>query len=177
MRFLRTSLLVGGATILLALGAAAQTPSPQPPGLPSELMAKLAKLRDAALTSDYAWRQVAHLTQNIGPRLAGSRQAEAAVSYVADELRQLGLEVKLQQVMAPHWVRGEEKAELTIYPGQAAGTVQKIVLTALGNSAATADAGLTGDVVVVSNFDELTALGRDKVAGRIVLFNEKFDKR
>jgi len=177
MRFFRTSLLVGGATILLALGAAAQTPSPQSLGLPSELMAKLGRLRDAALTSDYAWRQVGHLTENIGPRLAGSPQAEAAVSYVADELRQLGLEVKLQQVMMPHWVRGEEKAELTIYPGQAAGSVQKIVLTALGNSAATADGGLTQDVVVVNNFDELTAFGRDKIADRIVLFNEKFDKR
>jgi carboxypeptidase Q len=110
MRFLRTSLLVAGTTILLALGVAAQTPSPPPPGIPSELMAKLASLRDAALTTDYAWRQVAHLTENIGPRLAGSRQAEAAVNYVADELRQLGLEVKLQQVMVPQWVRGEEKA-------------------------------------------------------------------
>src|SRR5262252_10648418 len=98
MRFLRISLLVGATTILLAVSVAAQTPSPQPPGLPFELMAKLARLRDAALTSDYAWRRLAHLTENIGPRLAGSPQAEAAVSYVADELRQLGLEVKLQQV-------------------------------------------------------------------------------
>jgi len=177
MRFLRTSLLVGCTTILLALGVAAQIPSPQPPGLPSELIAKLARLRDAALASDYAWRQVGHLTENIGPRLAGSLQAEAAVSYVADELRQLGLEVKLQQVMVPHWVRGDEKAELTIYPGQAAGTVQKIVLTALGNSAATASGGLTRDVVVVNNFDELSALGHEKIVDRIVLFNEKFDKR
>jgi carboxypeptidase Q len=177
MRFLKTFLIVGATTILLALSVAAQTPSPQPPGLPSELTAKLARLRDAALTSDYAWRQVKHLTENIGPRLAGSRQSEAAVSYVADELRQLGLEVKLEEVVVPHWVRGEEKAELTIYPGQAAGTVQKIVLTTLGNSAATADHGLTRDVVVVNNFDEPNALGRDKIAGRIVLFNEKFDKR
>ena len=99
MRFLRTSLLAAVTIILLALGVAAQTPSPQPPGLPPELVAKLARLRDAALTSDYAWRQVAYLTENIGPRLAGSRQAEAAVSYVADELRQLGLEVKLEEVM------------------------------------------------------------------------------
>ena len=44
MRFLRTSLLVGCTTILLALGVAAQIPSPQPPGLPSELIAKLAKI-------------------------------------------------------------------------------------------------------------------------------------
>jgi Zn-dependent M28 family amino/carboxypeptidase len=51
------------------------------------------------------------------------------------------------------------------------------VLTALGNSAATPAGGLTADVVVVNDFEELTALGHDKVAGRIVLFNEKFDKR
>jgi hypothetical protein len=66
MGFFRTSLLVGGPTVLLALGAAAQTPSPQSPGLPSELMAKLARLRDAALTSDYAWQQVGHLTETSG---------------------------------------------------------------------------------------------------------------
>jgi hypothetical protein len=87
---LGTSLLAAGTVLSLALSVVAQTQ--QPPGLPAELVAKLARLRDAALTSDYAWRQVAHLTDNIGPRLAGSRQAEASVSYVADELRQLGLE-------------------------------------------------------------------------------------
>jgi carboxypeptidase Q len=173
----RSSVLVTGAVLSLTLTVMAQTPPQQTPALPSELAANLARLRDAALTSDYAWRQVAHLTENIGPRLAGSLQAEAAVNYVADELRRLGLEVKLQEVVVPHWVRGDEKAELTAYPGQAVGTIQKIVLTALGNSAATPADGLSGDVVVVNNFDELTALGRDKIAGRIVLFNEKFDRR
>ena len=174
---LRTSFLAACAAMSLALGAAAQAPPQPAPTLPSELLANLARLRDAALASDYAFRQVAHLTENIGPRLAGSLQAEAAVGYVADELRRLGLEVKLEQVMVPHWVRGEEKAELTIYPGQAVGTTQKIVLTALGNSAATPNDGLNADVVVVNNFDELAALGRDKIAGRILLFNEKFDRR
>jgi hypothetical protein len=94
---LRTSLLAAGTVLSLALSVGAQTLPLQPPGLPAELVAKLSRLRDAALASDYAWRQVAHLTDNIGPRLAGSRQAEAAVSYVADELRQLGLEVKLER--------------------------------------------------------------------------------
>jgi carboxypeptidase Q len=144
---------------------------------PPELKAQLGNLRDAALASDYAWRQVAHLSENIGPRLSGSPQAQAAVDYVAGELRHMGLEVKLERVMAPHWVRGEERAELVEFPGQAAGTTQKIVLTALGNSAPTPADGLTAEVVVVNGFDELTALGREKVEGRIVLFNEKFDKR
>ena len=37
--------------------------------------------------------------------------------------------------------------------------------------------GITSEVVVVNSFDELKALGRDKVSGKIVLFNEIFDKK
>src|SRR5258706_9533196 len=59
----------------------------------------------------------------------------------------------------------------------APGTTQKIVLTALGGSVATPSEGLTAEVVVVNNFDELTALGRNGVAGKIVLFNAKFDQQ
>ena len=55
------------------------------------------RIRDAALSSDYAYRQVAHLCNNIGPRLSGSPQAAEAVTYVAEEMRKLGLEVRLAQ--------------------------------------------------------------------------------
>jgi carboxypeptidase Q len=173
---------VCGIALCLASAAAstiavcAQTPAQQT-AFPPELIAKLESLRDRALASDYAWRQLAHLSENIGPRLSGSPQAHAAVDYVAGELSRLGLKVTLEPVMVPHWVRGEERAELVTYPGQAPGTTQKIVLTALGNSVATSATGLTAEVVVVGGFDELRALGRDKVAGRVVLFNEKFDTR
>ena len=51
------------------------------------------------------------------------------------------------------------------------------MLTALGGSVATPADGLTAEVVVVNNFDELEALGRNRVAGKIVLFNAKFDQR
>jgi carboxypeptidase Q len=50
-------------------------------------------------------------------------------------------------------------------------------LTALGGSSSTPADGLIAEVVVVNNFDELKALGRDKVAGKIVFFNEMFDKQ
>ena len=165
------------SVLAAAIPLSAQSPSDGKEALPADLVANLQKISDAALSSDYAWRQVAHLSENIGPRLSGSPQAEAAVNYVADELRRLGLEVKLEKVMVPHWVRGEERAELTSYTGQVPGTTQKIVLAALGNSASTPASGLSADVVVVNDFAELSALGREKVAGRIVLFNEKFDKR
>ena len=143
---------------------------------PPELVNELAALREAALADEYAYRQVAHLTENIGARPSGSPQAQAAVNYVAEELRKLGLEVRLEEARVPHWIRGIETAELVEYPGQAAGTKQKIVLTALGGSTPTSADGLTADVVVVNNFDELKNLGRQKVAGKIVLFNTRFDK-
>src|SRR5437899_5162103 len=56
-------------------------------------------------------------------------------------------------------------------------TTQKILVTALGASVATPAEGVTAEVIVVKNFDELKALPHDKVAGRIVLFNYPFDKQ
>jgi len=58
----------------------------------------------------------------------------------------------------------------------ARGTTQKVVLTALGGSIATAPNGLIAGIVVVDNFDELEKLGRKNVEGKIVLFNNKFDR-
>ena len=152
------------------------TPAQQE-NFPPELLDQLAAIKTAALSDDYAYRQVAHLTENIGPRPSGSPQAQAAADYVADELRQLGLDVQLEEVKVPHWIRGAESAELVEYHGQVPGTTQKVVLTALGGSTSTPSDGLTAEVVVVSNFDELKALGRDKVAGKIVVFNEIFDEQ
>jgi carboxypeptidase Q len=143
---------------------------------PSQLIDDLTRLRDAAMSSDYAYRQLAHLTENIGARPGGSPQAEHAVAYVADELRRLGLEVKLEEVRVPRWTRGIESAELVQYPGQAPGTRQRIVLTTLSGSSATSTDGITAEVVVVHSFDELNSLGAAKVKGRIVLFDVVFDR-
>ncbi len=142
-----------------------------------KLLKELKQIQEAALGSDYAYRQVAYLSNNIGPRLSGSLQAQRAVEYVAAEMRRLGLEVKLEKLMVPHWVRGVETGELVEFPGQAPQTTQKIVLTALGGSIATPATGLTAEVVVVNGYKELEALGRSKVAGKIVLFNVKFDRQ
>lgn len=163
---------------MLSLVAVAQRPVPTPvPSYSPQLMAELRQLQQAALASDYAYNQVAHLSNNIGPRLSGSPQAAQAVDYVAGELRQLGLEVQLEKIMVPHWVRGIETGELVEFKGQAPKTTQKIVLTALGGSSSTPPEGITAEVVVVNNFDDLRALGRERVTGKIVLYNVRFDKQ
>ena len=86
------------------------SPTPTPPLYSTQTLAELKQLQQAALKSDYAYRQVAHLSNNIGPRLTGSAQAQKAVEYVAAELKAIGLEVQLEKITVPHWVRGEETA-------------------------------------------------------------------
>jgi hypothetical protein len=177
MRLQIVALLLMVLTNVSYLQAQNPAGSTQPKSISPELRNELIALRDAALADDYAYQQTAHLTDNIGPRAVGSPQAKAGVQYVAGELRRLGLEVQLEEVQVPHWIRGVETAELVEYPGQAPGATQKIVLTALGGNVPTPAGGLTADVVVARSFDELKALGRDKVSGKIVLFNLAFDKQ
>jgi Zn-dependent M28 family amino/carboxypeptidase len=153
------------------------SPSPSPAVFSPQTLSELKQLQKAALESDYAYRQVAHLANNIGPRLSGSAQAAKAVEYVAAELKSLGCDVQLEKVMVPHWVRGEETAALVQFPGQGPNTTQKIVLCALGGSVATPKDGIEAEVLVVKNFDELKSMPREKVAGKIVLFNYPFDKQ
>jgi len=172
---MRTTVLLLSALFVTA-SVAAQQPSPTPVLYSAKTIAELKKLQKAALESNYAYRRLAHLANNIGPRLTGSPQAAKAVEYVADEMRKAGLSVTLQKLTVPHWVRGVETGEIVQFEGMASGTTQKIVLAALGGSIATPAQGLTADVVVVTNFDELEALGRAKIAGKVVLFNNKFDR-
>jgi carboxypeptidase Q len=126
------------------------------------------KIIDRALASNSAWETLAHLTDNIGPRLSGSRNAAIAVKYTTGRFREWGIEVHDEKVMVPHWVRGEEHASLVSHNNQ------KIVLTALGGSVATPAAGITADVVEVGSYDELKQLG-SKVKGKIVYYNNPMD--
>jgi len=153
------------------------TPTATPAIFSPQTLADLKRLQQAALNSNYAYKQVAHLANNIGPRLSGSAQAAKSVEYVASELKAIGCDVQLEKLMVPHWVRGEETAGLVQFPGQANNTTQKIVLCALGASVATPEHGITSEVIAVRDFDELKSMPRDKVAGKIVLFDYPFDKQ
>lgn len=142
----------------------------------SEQLETMARIRDAALSDPYAMTELRHLTDNIGPRIAGSPQAQHAVEWVAEEMRALGATVTIENAVVSHWVRGEETAVLTSWPGAVPNTTQKIVLTALGNSVATPKDGISAPVVVVDSFADLRALPKGAVKGKILLFNARFDK-
>jgi hypothetical protein len=162
-----SSAILDRLNAMLSGGKSAWTP---------EQTATMERLRDAAMRDPYALDQLRHLTDNIGPRLSGSPQAQQAVDYVAAQMRAVGAEVTLEKASVPHWVRGIETAELVFWPGQAPGTTQKVVLTALGGSVATPAEGLTAEVVVVEDWKQLHALAPGAAKGKILLFNHKFDK-
>jgi carboxypeptidase Q len=118
--------------------------------------------------SDFAWRRLAEVTDTYGPRLSGSENLEKAIDWAVGAMQQDGLEnVHKEPVMVPKWVRGQESLEL-IEPVR-----QPLPMIGLGNSIGTPAAGIEAPVVVVKNFDELSARAAD-VKGRIVLFNATF---
>ena len=122
-----------------------------------------------ALNNSEAYEITAYLSDNIGPRLSGSPGAEKAVRWTTEQFRKWGIPVRNEKVLVPHWVRGAEHGRLVSHNNQT------IVLTALGGSVATPRAGITADVVPVSNFEELERLGRRGIAGKIVLYTAAMD--
>lgn len=165
------ALLVGG--LIVASGAMGDTPAER---YAAATNANMAKIVDAAMHSDWAYQRLADLTDRVGARPSGSTQYSAAARQVAAAMLALGAHVTLQAATVTHWVRGEERGEITDYPGRPAGVTQRLVLTALGGSAATPATGLEARVMVVRDFDQLQARAAE-VRGAIVLFDSRFDQR
>lgn len=123
---------------------------------------------DAALADNAAWNRLARLTDTFGPRFSGSENLELAIDWILEEMKADGLEnVRGEDVMVPHWVRGEETLEILI-PHK-----RKLQILGLGGSVGTGPKGVTGDVFVVTSYDDLEA-NKDKAKGKIVLWNVPF---
>jgi len=139
----------------------------------SEDEKQLKAIYDAALTQGKAYDWLNHLSNQIGGRLSGSVQAQQAVEYTRDQLDSLGLDrVWLQPVMVPKWVRGTpEFAYIETKPG----LTTNVPICALGGSVATPDVGLKAEIIEVKGIDELEALGREKIQGKIVFYNRPMD--
>lgn len=124
---------------------------------------------DSSLLNGHAYQWLDYLTNRIGSRLSGSLGAERAVAWTKSELDALGLDrVYLQPVKVPKWVRGAKEFALI---ETAPGITFNVPITALGGSVATPSVGLKAPVVEVQGIEELKALGRTQIEGKIVFFN------
>jgi hypothetical protein len=129
----------------------------------------LKKIYQTALLDGQSYPWLEHLSNQIGGRLSGSLNAQRAVEWGKEELDALGLDkVWLQPVMVPKWIRGTfEYANIETSPGN---TIN-VPVCALGGSISTPLTGIRADVVEVQDFEELKALGEEKVKGKIVFYN------
>lgn len=127
-----------------------------------------------ALTDNCAYEMLYELTTKIGHRLSGSPQAAQAVEWSKTMMEQLGFDrVWLEPVMVPRWVRGNVE-EASVLASRTRKPIP-LKVTALGGSIGTPPKGITAEVVEVTSFEELRALG-EKAKGKIVFFNRPMDR-
>ncbi len=127
-----------------------------------------ATLLDGALGSREAWEDLAFLSNRIGHRLSGSPALEQAVAWGAETMRGDGLEVTLEPVQIPRWIRGEEHVEM-LEP-----FARSLRVLTLGRSVGTGSDGLEGEVMVVGSFEELDRRSAEAY-GKIVLFDDPWE--
>jgi carboxypeptidase Q len=161
----RTSAAIVALSIVVgASPLAAQSKTP----LADTYRARADRIIAAALADSAAWNRLATLTDKFGHRLSGSASLEAAIDWILAEMKRDGLQnVRGEPVMVPHWVRGEESATL-MSPRKA-----PLHMIGLGRSVGTSKKGITAEVMVVTDFDELTKRAAE-APGKIVLFDEPF---
>ena len=121
-----------------------------------------------------AYNALKGLCEKAPKRLAGSPGAQVAVEYMQQVMKDNQFDrVWLQPCMVPHWVRGaHETGHIIDANGK---TNYEVNVAALGGSLATADNGLTAEIIEVKSFDDLDKLGKKGVEGKIVFFNHPFD--
>ena len=126
----------------------------------------LATARDGG--GQFAWDRLAYMTDTFGPRLSGSANLDATLRWAEAEMKKDGLDnVRLEPVMVPQWIRGDESLEiLEPFPN-------KVPLLGLGGSVSTRSEGVSAELMIVKTFEELTAR-KDEARGKIVLFNAPY---
>jgi hypothetical protein len=144
---------------------------------------------DEGLANGKAYDNLKYLCINSPARLSGSANAAKAVEWTAKRLEEMGADtVYLQEVMVPHWVRGEKEIAkvsqqkiITLPPdhggkyGESPVNIQDVEIEldicALGGSIATESAGIKAEIIEVKSLDELKQLGKEKIKGKIVFYN------
>lgn len=125
------------------------------------------RLIDAALADSAAYTRLGDMVDTFGSRLSGSASLEQAIDWVLAQMNHDGLAARTEPVMIPHWVRGDESAEL-VEPRPF-----KLAMLGLGGSVGTPPGGITAPVLVVSSFEELERRAAE-AKGKIVLFDAPF---
>ena len=141
------------------------------------------RIANEILVNSKAYENLRYLTKQIGARLAGSVGMVKSEKWALKVMEESGADKSwLQQCMVPYWVRGG-KDEASCRWIESANNSQRpdarmmkktLDIAALGNSMGTGAKGLDAELIEVTSFDDLETK-KDKVKGKIVFYNYKFD--
>lgn len=131
------------------------------------------KIYDEALVSGQCYENLRSLCKDIGARITGSAEAKMAIKWGHDLLESYGFDnVYLQEIKVPHWERGTTEAGWIM---NESGKLAKLNILALGGSVGT-EGLLEGEVILIETIEDLEKVGKEKIKGKIVFFNEPFDQ-
>jgi hypothetical protein len=154
---------------LAALCAAALVGAIRAQNLTDQYQTTADKLIGAALADHEGYDRLTYLCYRIGARLSGSPALERAVQWSAEQMKAAGLSnVRVIPVKVPHWERGAESGRLV------APLDKPLHMLGLGMSVGTPPGGITAEVVTVETFENLAKLGKEKIQGKIVVYNEEY---
>ncbi|MFK7766765.1 MAG: M20/M25/M40 family metallo-hydrolase [Mariniblastus sp.] len=120
----------------------------------------------AARKQNDSYLKLQELCDDIGHRLSGSESLDKAIQWAQTSMKKDGHEnVRAEKVMIRKWVRGNESCELVLP------RPMKIDMLGLGGSIGTPEEGITAEVIVVDDKEELDGLSDEQVSGKIVVFN------
>ena len=120
----------------------------------------------AAAGQPRGWVRLAEMADLYGHRLSWSKALEDAIDWTLKVMASDGLQnVRREQVMVPHWVRGNESLQVV------APVKRPLTMLGLGMSVGTRGT-LTREVVVVDHVDDIAGLDDGATKGKIVLINQ-----
>ncbi|MCH1401103.1 MAG: M28 family peptidase, partial [Schleiferiaceae bacterium] len=155
--------LVLAALLVAGFGAQAQ--------VDADKAALIKSIYTEALGGQQGYEWLKYMCEEIGPRPSGSEAANEAARWAKAAMMEAGADTAwLQEVEVPKWYRGDEWSKA--YTG---GDPIALPTTALGGSVPTPKEGVRAEVVEVGSFEELEALGREGVEGKIVFYNTYMD--
>jgi hypothetical protein len=133
----------------------------------TQLEAKAAELRDKALAGTVAYPLLASLTTEIGPRLEGSPAEHRAAQWAVAKLKAMGFQnVHIESFPVDGWTRGEERASV-VSPSP-----QRLLITALGNSAATPPEGIEAEIALFHTYADFLAQPPGSLKGKIAVVTQ-----
>lgn len=125
----------------------------------------LRKIYMECLENGQGYDNLRSLCKDVGARLSGSLGAKMAVQWGKQMLEKYDFDtVYLQEVMVPHWVRGNKERAYFVEEN---GKINQLNLLALGGSVGT-NGILSGEVIMFKTLADLKNAEPNQVKGKIV---------